>query len=81
MAEVEVSSVARADLLDIHTQSVVRFGLAVADKYIDGITAALGASPNLPSPARSIRACARQCDFSPASVITSCTSMMASTSG
>jgi toxin ParE1/3/4 len=41
MVEVDVSVEARADLLELHIQSTIRFGLEVAEQYIEGINAAL----------------------------------------
>lgn len=41
MVEVNVSVEARADMLEIHSQSTNRFGSDVADQYIDGIDRAL----------------------------------------
>jgi len=48
MAEIDVSAEARADLLDLHAHSTVRFGLDVADTYIDGIDAALARLAEFP---------------------------------
>ncbi len=35
-------------MLDLHTQSTIRFGLDVADEYIDGIDAALARLAEFP---------------------------------
>ena len=48
MVDVNVSVEARADILDLHTQSTIRFGLDVADEYIDGIDAALARLAEFP---------------------------------
>ena len=48
MVELNVSASARADLLDLHTQSTIRFGLDVADEYIDGIDVAFARLAEFP---------------------------------
>lgn len=48
MADVDVSAEARADMLALHTQSTERFGLDVADKYIDGVNQSLARLAQFP---------------------------------
>ena len=48
MVELNVSALARADMLNLHTQSTIRFGLDVADEYIDGIDLVLARLEEFP---------------------------------
>ena len=48
MADIDVSVEARADMLELHARSTIRFGLEVADNYIDGIDAALAQLAEFP---------------------------------
>ena len=48
MVKVDVSVEARADLLELHIQSTIRFGLEVAEEYIEGINAALARLAEFP---------------------------------
>ncbi len=48
MVKVDVSVEARADLLELHIQSTIRFGLEVAEEYMEGINAALARLAEFP---------------------------------